>query len=228
MGALQKIRKVWMRVDRARYQRRAAQREDKLGVIEKLGALQLYVPQSVLSPTLFRTGPLLAKAAVSALPRPGASVLDMGSGSGVVGVTAAKAGARVTSIDRNPAAVRATAVNAWLNRADLRAIQGDLFSPLPSDARFDLIAFNPPFFTRAQGGALQMALTDGPGLPLFGRFLREAKTHLQPRGQILIAASTNGALELMRTLYREHGYTLEKGETQELISERLVIDRLRG
>ena len=222
-------RRAAQRLEQRRYARRAALREGKPGVLERADGLQLYVPQSVLSPTLFKTGPLLAKAAAQTIRQmPGASVLDMGCGSGVVGVASALAGAQVTAIDRNPAAVRATRVNAWLNRAALRALEGDLFSPLPKDQRFDLIAFNPPFFTRPQGGPLQMALCDGPGLPLFERFLQEAKAHLQPSGTILIAASTNGALALMRDLYALAGYTLSAGPSQERISERLVIDVLRS
>ena len=42
----------------------------------------------------------------------GRSVLDVGSGSGLLSLAAAQAGGRVTAVDVNPAAVAATAANA--------------------------------------------------------------------------------------------------------------------
>jgi len=52
------------------------------------------------------------------------------------------------AVDINPVAVRCARANAVLNGLDdrIHVLEGDLFDPLPGNARFDLVAFNPPFF----------------------------------------------------------------------------------
>jgi HemK-related putative methylase len=184
--------------------------------------MSLWVPESVLNPALLPTGVLLAEAAVAA---PGQTLLDLGCGTGIVGLAFARSGREAVSSDLNPAAVRAAQVNAMLNDLALVARAGDLFEP-HRGRRFDLIAFNPPFFERDQGGPLQMALADGPGLPLFGRFLRELPEYLNPGGRALIAGSTNGALGSMRAHYQAAGFRHRVVRWSERLAERLVVDEL--
>lgn len=191
--------------------------------------LELWIPPTVLPAAAFRAGPLLARAVVSALPR-GADrvgrVLDVGTGSGIVGLAAARAGASVIALDINPAAVRAVQVNAMLNRVSVEVLESDLFSALLSGSSFDVIAFNPPFFESGVGGPLATALSDRPGLPILDRFLTSVRNFAAPGGSILLAGSTNGALARMRALYAAHGFTYKTVRQRERISERLVIDRL--
>src|SRR5262245_51586685 len=54
-------------------------------------------------------------AAVVADVAPGERVLDLGTGSGIHGLLAARAGADVVAVDLNPAAVQAAAANARRN-----------------------------------------------------------------------------------------------------------------
>ena len=101
-----------------------------------------------------------------------------------------------------------------------------MFAPWES-ATFDVVAFNPPFFERAQGGLLELALCDAPGLPIFTRFLQQLHDHLAARGIAYIAGSTEGALQTMRTAYADAGWSWQVAATKERLSERLVIDALR-
>ncbi len=193
--------------------------------VERIGDGVVFVPAGVLSPKMFRTGILLAEAVVKARPR---SLLDMGSGSGIVGVLAARRGTSVTAIDVDPLAVRATRISAMLSSVTIDAREGDLFSPLDDEARFDLIAFNPPFFARRVEGPLERAFFGGENLEILDRFLSACRSHLRPEGRVLVAGSTGGALGMMRTLYEKHGYAWRTVRRRERISERLVIDELRA
>lgn len=74
--------------------------------------------------------------------RPGARVLDLGTGSGILAIAAAKLGAaRVLALDTDPQAVTVARENVWRNGvADrVRVARGSLAQAI---GRFDLIAVN--------------------------------------------------------------------------------------
>jgi release factor glutamine methyltransferase len=123
---------------------------------------------------------------------PGARVLDACTGSGVVGVAAARAGGRVTAVDVSRRAIASAWVNARLNGVRIEALRGDLLAPVAGRA-FDLIASNPPYVPAA--GPLP---TSGParawdagrdGRALLDRLLTEAPPRLAPGGVLLLVQS---------------------------------------
>ncbi|MFE0577036.1 methyltransferase, partial [Streptomyces albogriseolus] len=74
------------------------------------------------------------------------SALDVGTGSGIQALHAARHATRVTATDVNPRALHITALTLALSgvpAADLR--EGSLFAPLRDDETYDLIVSNPPF-----------------------------------------------------------------------------------
>lgn len=217
------LRRPFARVDRALYDWRVRRRAAS-GAHERVMGFDIFVPPSVLSPLLFCTGPCLARA-VTPYAKPGVRVLDVGTGSGIVALAAARAGAYVGAVDLNPVAVRATRVNAMLNGLMVDVREGDVFTPFGGET-FDVITFNPPFFQRPQGGELEMALSDAPGLPILGRFVEGLQTMLAPHGVALIAGSSNGALEAMRSLY--DGWDVSLARSEERGAERLVVDCLEA
>ena len=82
----------------------------------------------------------------------GRAVLDLCSGTGILGLTAARLGARATAVDVSRRAVVNARLNARLNRLALEVLRGDLFEPL-GGRRFDLIVSNPPYIPAPPGGA---------------------------------------------------------------------------
>ena len=77
----------------------------------------------------------------------GKRVLDFGSGSGVVGIAAAKAGAKtVTACDSDPDARLATQINAQLNNVKIEVITKVATRPSPL---FDIILFSDVLYDKA-------------------------------------------------------------------------------
>lgn len=149
----------------------------------EVDGLRLQLPPGVLDPCLFRTGAWFARH-VAAATRADERLLDLGCGSGVVGMLAARQGAQVTAIDLDPQAVRAARSNGI---ADAR--QGDLFAPLRGE-RFDRICFNPPYLRGpARGRPYGRALYGGAKLELVARFAVEVRAHLAPGGEVWLAWS---------------------------------------
>ncbi|MEL6341867.1 MAG: methyltransferase [Myxococcota bacterium] len=137
----------------------------------------LHIPPGVLDPILFRSGAWFGRQLARRVAG-GERLLDMGCGSGVVGVLCQQAGARVICSDLNPNAVQAARRNGILD-----ARSGDLFSSLPGH-RFDHIAFNPPYFPGCSRRRMYgMALYGGRRLGVMQRFLDQLPHHLANGGR---------------------------------------------
>lgn len=171
----------------------------------------LQVPPGVLDPVLFRAGAWFAReVATHAASRPGLRVLDMGCGTGVVGVLAQAAGARVVASDLDPIACGAARDNGL---GDVR--RGDLFEALP-DERFDLVAFNPPYLVGRPGQhPLGRALYGGEDLGVLRRFAREVPEHLAPGGAAWVVLSDRapGAAAALGSGWSRLRHTGIEGET---------------
>ncbi|MDQ2676341.1 MAG: methyltransferase [Actinomycetota bacterium] len=138
--------------------------------------------------------------------RPGDTVLDPFTGSGVLAIAAAMAGARATAIDISRRAAICAWVNARLNGTRVEVIRADGTAPLGS-RRFDWIVANPPYVpgpeVEARGAA--RAWEAGPdGRRFIDALCREAPHRLEPGGTILlIHSSVCGEEETLRALEAE-------------------------
>ncbi len=75
----------------------------------------------------------------------GRSVLDVGSGTGALGIEAFRAGATgLTAIDLSRRSVLASWLNSRLHGVPAKVRRGDLFAPVKPH-RFDLVLANPPY-----------------------------------------------------------------------------------
>jgi release factor glutamine methyltransferase len=103
----------------------------------------LLQPPGVYAPQ--RDTRLLAAALRDEILPAGAHVLDLCTGTGVLALLAARAGAgRVTAVDLSPVAVLTARANAWLHNAKVAVHRGDLFDPVRT-GRFQVVLANPPY-----------------------------------------------------------------------------------
>jgi hypothetical protein len=90
-------------------------------------------------------GPLTLMLANMMIRQPCERMLDLGTGSGLLAMSAAAHAETVVATDMNPRAIAFTRFNARLNRvANIECLTGDLFAPV-AQQRFHLIVCNPPF-----------------------------------------------------------------------------------
>jgi release factor glutamine methyltransferase len=166
----------------------------------------MVVPPTVFHPKIFLTSAFFAEF-VQGLDLRGKSVVEIGAGSGILSLSAAKAGAiSVTALDINPAAVEATNVNAAKNGFhQVQAFQSDLFSAVSIERQFDIVIASPPSFSGEPRDMADRAWHAGPGyrdiLPLF----EQTAARLRPCGKMYLLLSSDTNLALMSDLIRLAG-----------------------
>ena len=137
---------------------------------------------------------------------PGDSVLDVGTGSGVIGIFACyRKAARVVGVDINPAAVRSATHNARMHgfAGTMQVRQSDLFESL-GDERFDVITANLPFRNKPAHDVVAMSQWD-TDFKVNTRFFEGVGRHLRPQGRIYFVQSNFGEIEAATRLARAAG-----------------------
>jgi HemK-related putative methylase len=190
--------------------------------IEYVRGLPFVVLPQVFNPRLFPTGVFLAEqySKIDA----GALVLDMGTGTGIGAVLAARYTGRVTAVDINPYAVRCTKINVLLNDLEERVNvrQSDLFEALGGE-KFDVVLFNPPFFDGVPRDAEDHAWR---GVKVIERFAACLEQHLNAGGYALVVFSSNSDYPNLRELFYAHNLNVEVIAERDIISEILTVYRL--
>jgi release factor glutamine methyltransferase len=114
-------------------------------------------------------------------------ILDMGTGSGILGLYCAMNGADVTASDIDEAAIQETERAAKRLGVELRLYVSDLFLTL--QGRFELIIFNPPYLPSQIRE--DRAVDGGPsGTMLIDTFLNALPEHLEKNGASLLLLSS--------------------------------------
>jgi release factor glutamine methyltransferase len=154
------------------------------------------------------------------------SIADVGTGSGILAVCAAKnlPAAHVTALDISPAALAIAKENAEKHGVASRIefLESDLFAAVPTEKKFDFIVSNPPYVAEGDTTTLasdvrkyepHAALFAGPkGTEVIERLIPQAAERLKSGGQLLMEISpmieesvrkliaANGNFELLPTI----------------------------
>ena len=151
--------------------------------------LRMLVPKSVFHPAFFGSSKVFA-AFLKKQTLTGLSLLEIGCGSGLLSLTAARLGARVTACDINPAAVDATRKNAHTNGLTVETDLSDVFDNVPKQP-FDRIVVNPPFYQGKPTDAASHAWYCGPEFDFFHRFFKDLPHFVHAESQVwMILADT--------------------------------------
>ncbi|ABS28392.1 peptide chain release factor N(5)-glutamine methyltransferase [Anaeromyxobacter sp. Fw109-5] len=180
---------------------------------------------------------LLVEAALAELPR-GGRLLDLCTGSGAIGVTVAleRPDARVLATDASEDALAVARENASRLGAVVELAHGDLWAAVHGDARFEVIASNPPYVPAGELAGLApevrrepcIALDGGfDGLAVLRRIVSGAPGRLVPGGALLLEMHERHLDELPR-LCLQAGF--ERAEARRDLAglPRLVVAHMAG
>ncbi len=155
----------------------------------------LLVLPGVLDPVATLVGEWLAQEMAREV-KPDERWVDMGCGTGVVGLAMASAGADVICADIDQRCVANASANAALHRASLTAVHSNLYSDVPEPRGLRGVVYNAPFWpgaTRSPKGGVRpfgTAMYAGPHFEAILRYRMESDRLGIPR--VLLALSEDG------------------------------------
>ena len=191
-------------------------------------SIQLQLHPMVWAPTAFAQN---IASHLAKLIKPGDQVLELGLGSGVLAILAAKRGAKlVTGLDINQQAIALSQYN-WHNnglemvKTDFRC--SNLLQALGSAdiGRFDLIFSNPPVlpefecFTQEQNSRNDFEISGRDGRTVLDTMLSQSSTYLKPDGHLLTIATSLQGWRETESMLNTHWH---QWETRQMISMELT------
>ena len=144
-------------------------------------------------------------------------ILDMGTGSGIIGITLARHGAEaVTCVDISFDALLVAQYNAArLGVQDrIGCTRSDLFAGIKMGARFDVIVANLPYVSTCEWEELMTDVKYEPGCALLGgplgtevyeRFVANLPDHLSEDGSVLCELGGTRQIEAVGDLMKKQG-----------------------
>lgn len=193
-----------------------------------VAGLRLQVGPGVFHPKIFLTSKFFAEF-LQRQDFSGRSVVEVGTGSGILALSAAKAGAAsVLALDINPEAVATATANATLNGLpQVEARHSNLFSAVDESEKFDVVLSSPPSFGGEPKSMADRAWHAGPGyrdiLPLFD----QAAARLKPGGVMYLLISSDSNAALFDHLIQKAGFVSTRVGTQSIVIEEFYLYELR-
>lgn len=159
----------------------------------------------------------------------GDTVLEVGTGCGILAVLAAEKAETVVAVDVNPYAIKCARRNAEKNgvkeRIEFRC--GDLFQPIKQNERFSLILFNAPYLPSEKDEEkswIGKAWAGGQnGRKVVDRFIVNAPNLLTEGGKIMLVQSSLTDVNRTTEMFGESGLRASVAAEVKVAFEKIVL-----
>jgi len=131
------------------------------------------------------------------------SFLELGCGTGIISVLAARKGARVVATDINSKAIENVHLNAERNEVRIESIFSDLFTAIPKQD-FDFIVINPPYYPKNPKDDKEKAWFCGEEFEYFQQLFMTIKNYFNQDSKVYLILSEDCELEIIRQLAKKN------------------------
>jgi release factor glutamine methyltransferase len=188
------------------------------------GDIVLEIPPEVFHPRFFFSTKLLLSY-LRGMHLQNKSFLELGAGSGLISIYAARQNGKVTATDINPVAIKALVKNRLLNKVSFEIIQSDLFQHI-GDRQFDVVAINPPYYRKQPVTAADYAWYCGEEGEYFDRLFQSLKHHVSGNSFVAMILCDGCDLDMIETLARKHDVVMQPVYRKKNLLEENIIYRL--
>jgi len=157
-----------------------------------------------------------SKITAKKIPKNAGIVLDVGTGTGVQAIIAAKRGAKkVIAIDIDDNSLENAKENIKIHKLEkvIELRKSDLFNNIKENEKFDLIISQLPFADVNYTSPIGYFLFD-VDFKLHERLLKEGKNHLNPNGKIFIPSGDVANEKRLKELIKKYHYEILKIEEE--------------
>src|SRR5450755_1429433 len=189
---------------------------------------RLTVRPTVFHPRYFISSECFAEF-IGGLDLSGKHVVDIGTGSGILALAAARAGAEnVTATDINPNAALTAAENARANGMGDRvtAVCTNLLAALSPRPLFDVILSSPPKHAGEPRNIADLGWHAGPKYRYIAALFEQSRERLRPGGLMYVMVSSDSDLDLLGTLIDRAGFSARVVYEHSIFIESLIIYEL--
>lgn len=186
--------------------------------------ISLDVPPQVFHPGFFFSTRFLLRH-LDTLSLKNKTFLELGAGSGLIAMYAARQKALVTATDINTTAIYWLQKNSQRNRTDLEVIHSDLFENIPPQA-FDFIAINPPYYKKKPVLEIDHAWYCGEQGEYFSRLFAGLGSYRHRETKVLMVLSDACDLEMISAMARDRGFTMDLVQQRKNLLETNFIFRI--
>jgi len=148
-------------------------------------------------------------------------VLDLGTGTGIIAIFAAKKAKKVIAVDKSKKAINCAKQNAKINNINnIAFIKSDLFEKVKE--KFDIILFQPPYIKGKAKKEIDHTFIENNTVK---RFLHVARKYLHKKGYIIMSYSTLGELENMLKIAKTY-YKINQIAKKRFLFEKIFLFKL--
>jgi len=168
--------------------------------------IRLNIAPQVFHPGFFFSTQLLLQY-IGSLQLNKKNFLELGCGSGLIAVAAAKKGATVTATDINTIATEALKKNSVQNNVIIKIIASDLFANVPRQ-QFDIIAINPPYYKKQPVNAKDYAWFCGENGEYFSALFVNLGNYVHAHSEILMVLFDGCDMDMIHNLAAKNNFAL--------------------
>lgn len=186
--------------------------------------IRLEVPSQVFHPGFFFSTKLLLHF-VSKQNLRGKRLLEIGAGSGLLSIYAAKKGASVVASDINPVSVKCLKINAAENGIEMIAVQSDVFESIPKQ-NFDFIVLNPPYYKKNPSSLYDYGWYCGENGEYFQKLFKHLSGYVYKSSNVLMVLCDGCDLEMINSIACEYGFGFRCVHEKQTILEKNFIFKI--
>jgi len=135
----------------------------------------------------------------------GKTFLELGAGTGIISILAAKKGAVVYASDISSKAVENVKLNAAKNNVQINIFTSDLFNNIP-DMQFDYIIINPPYYSRDPGEEEEYAWFCGSNFEYFNSLFNSLSNYISKDSKVFMILSEVCDIQKIKSIGMENEF----------------------
>lgn len=187
--------------------------------------ITLEIPPQVFHPGFFFSTKLLLRY-IAKEHLDHKSFLELGAGSGLLSIYAAKRGASVVATDINPVAIEFIKTNAEENFVEIKTIYSNLFDTIPLQ-HFDFILINPPYYKKKPASNLDYAWYCGENGEYFENLFKKLGAYMHEASHVLMVLCDGCDLQMIRNKATENSFHMKCVHTKDSLIEKNYIFKIQ-